>query len=52
MRGYWNRPHETAASIDEEGWFRSGDISETDTRGFFRIVDRNKDMLRVSGFNV
>ena len=52
MRGYWNRPEETAAAIDEEGWFRSGDIAEMDGRGFFRIVDRKKDMILVSGFNV
>ena len=52
MRGYWNRPEETAAAIDEEGWFRSGDIAEMDSRGFFRIVDRKKDMILVSGFNV
>ena len=52
MRGYWNRPEETAAAIDEEGWFRSGDIAEMDAHGFFRIVDRKKDMILVSGFNV
>ena len=52
MRGYWNRPEETATAIDEEGWFRSGDIAEMDARGFFRIVDRKKDMILVSGFNV
>ena len=52
MRGYWNRPEETAAAIDEEGWFRSGDIAEMDASGFFRIVDRKKDMILVSGFNV
>ena len=52
MRGYWNRPEETAAVIDDEGWLRSGDIAEMDARGFFRIVDRKKDMILVSGFNV
>ena len=52
MRGYWNRPEETAAVIDDEGWLRSGDIGEMDARGFFRIVDRKKDMILVSGFNV
>ena len=52
MRGYWNRPEEAATAIDEEGWFRSGDIAEMDVRGFFRIVDRKKDMILVSGFNV
>ena len=52
MRGYWNRPEETAAAIDDEGWLRSGDIAEMDSNGFFRIVDRKKDMILVSGFNV
>ena len=52
MRGYWNRPEETAAVIDEEGWLRTGDIAEVDASGFFRIVDRKKDMILVSGFNV
>ena len=52
MRGYWNRPEETAAAVDEEGWLRSGDIAEMDASGFFRIVDRKKDMILVSGFNV
>ena len=52
MRGYWNRPEETAAAIDDEGWLRSGDVAEMDARGFFRIVDRKKDMILVSGFNV
>ena len=52
MRGYWNRPEDTAAAIDDDGWFRSGDIAEMDARGFFRIVDRKKDMILVSGFNV
>ena len=52
MRGYWNRQEDTAAAVDEEGWFRSGDIAEMDARGFFRIVDRKKDMILVSGFNV
>ena len=52
MRGYWNRPDDTAAVVDEEGWLRTGDIAEMDARGFFRIVDRKKDMILVSGFNV
>ena len=52
MRGYWNRPEETAAVLDDEGWLRSGDIAEMDSNGFFRIVDRKKDMILVSGFNV
>ena len=52
MRGYWNRPEETAAVLDDEGWLRTGDIAEMDASGFFRIVDRKKDMILVSGFNV
>ena len=52
MRGYWNRPEETAAAIDGEGWLRTGDVAQMDARGFFRIVDRKKDMILVSGFNV
>ena len=52
MRGYWNRPEETAAVLDEEGWLRTGDVAQMDARGFFRIVDRKKDMILVSGFNV
>ena len=52
MRGYWNRPEETAAVLDEAGWLRTGDIAEMDAGGFVRIVDRKKDMIIVSGFNV
>ena len=52
MRGYWNRPEETAEVLDDEGWLRTGDIAEMDASGFFRIVDRKKDMILVSGFNV
>ena len=52
MRGYWNRSGDTAAVIDDEGWLRTGDIAQTDASGFFRIVDRKKDMILVSGFNV
>ena len=52
MRGYWNRPEDTAAAIDDEGWLRTGDVAQMDARGFFRIVDRKKDMILVSGFNV
>ncbi len=51
MLGYWNRPDDTAASI-VNGWFRTGDIAEMDADGFFTIVDRKKDMILVSGFNV
>jgi long-chain acyl-CoA synthetase len=52
MKGYWQRPEETADSIDEEGWFHSGDIATMNEEGFIKIVDRLKDMILVSGFNV
>lgn len=52
MRGYWNRPDETAKVIDAEGWLHTGDMARMDERGFFYIVDRKKDMILVSGFNV
>ncbi|PPU94975.1 long-chain fatty acid--CoA ligase [Xanthomonas albilineans] len=52
MKGYWRRPEETAHAIDADGWFRTGDIARMDAQGFFYIVDRKKDMILVSGFNV
>ena len=52
MAGYWQRPDETARVITPEGWLRSGDIAVVDSRGNFRIVDRKKDLIFVSGFNV
>ena len=52
MAGYWNQPDETAKVIDKDGWFATGDIGVMDERGFVRIVDRKKDMILVSGFNV
>ena len=52
MAGYWQRPEETAKVMTEDGYFRSGDIGVMDARGFFKIVDRKKDMVLVSGFNV
>ena len=52
MAGYWQRPDETAKVIDKNGWFASGDVGIMDERGFVRIVDRKKDMILVSGFNV
>lgn len=52
MRGYWNRPEETAAVLTQDGWLKTGDIATVDTDGFFKIVDRKKDMILVSGFNV
>jgi long-chain acyl-CoA synthetase len=52
MKGYWNRPEETANVIDGEGWLHTGDMARMDEKGFFYIVDRKKDMILVSGFNV
>jgi long-chain acyl-CoA synthetase len=52
MKGYWQRPEETAKSLTPDGWFRTGDIAKMDENGFFYIVDRKKDMILVSGFNV
>jgi long-chain acyl-CoA synthetase len=51
MLGYWQRPDETDKTI-KEGWLLTGDIATVDEQGFFRIVDRKKDMILVSGFNV
>ncbi|MGE3726074.1 MAG: AMP-binding protein [Candidatus Sericytochromatia bacterium] len=52
MQGYWKRPDETALVMTEEGWFKSGDMGVMDEKGYIRIVDRKKDMILVSGFNV
>ncbi|KAF1020192.1 MAG: Long-chain-fatty-acid--CoA ligase [Acinetobacter bereziniae] len=52
MKGYWNRPDETAKVMTADGYFRTGDIGVMDARGYFKIVDRKKDMISVSGFNV
>jgi len=52
MAGYWQRPDETAKVMTADGFFKSGDIGVMDERGFFKIVDRKKDMILVSGFNV
>ena len=52
MAGYWQRPEETARAIAADGFFRSGDIGIMDDKGYTRIVDRKKDMILVSGFNV
>ncbi len=52
MAGYWQRPDETAKVMTPDGFFRTGDIGEVDERGYFKIVDRKKDMILVSGFNV
>ncbi|MCE2666623.1 MAG: long-chain-fatty-acid--CoA ligase [Burkholderiales bacterium] len=52
MAGYWQRPDETARSMTADGYFKSGDIGVRDVHGFFKIIDRKKDMILVSGFNV
>lgn len=52
MKGYWQRPDETAKVIDADGWLHTGDMAKMDERGYFYIVDRKKDMILVSGFNV
>jgi long-chain acyl-CoA synthetase len=52
MKGYWNRPEATAEALDAEGWFKTGDVAVIDPDGFVRIVDRKKDLIIVSGFNV
>jgi long-chain acyl-CoA synthetase len=52
MGGYWKQPKETAIALTPDGWFKTGDIGQMDTDGFFKIVDRKKDMIIVSGFNV
>ncbi|NMZ13751.1 AMP-binding protein [Pseudomonas proteolytica] len=52
MQGYWQRPKETAEVLDAEGWLSTGDIGVMNAQGFIRLVDRKKDMILVSGFNV
>jgi long-chain acyl-CoA synthetase len=52
MAGYWNRPDETAKVMTPDGYFKSGDVGVMDDSGYVRIVDRKKDMILVSGFNV
>ncbi|HLO94736.1 MAG TPA: long-chain-fatty-acid--CoA ligase [Burkholderiaceae bacterium] len=52
MAGYWQRPDETAKVMTADGFFRTGDVGQMDERGYFKIVDRKKDMILVSGFNV
>ena len=51
MLGYWNRPEESALAV-RNGWFHTGDVAVIDEEGYFSIVDRIKDMVLVSGFNV
>jgi len=52
MKGYWQRPEETAKVLTGDGWLRTGDIAVMNDQGYFKIVDRKKDMILVSGFNV
>ena len=52
MKGYWQRPEETAKVMDANGWLHTGDMARMDGNGYFYIVDRKKDMILVSGFNV
>jgi long-chain acyl-CoA synthetase len=52
MKGYWNRPDETAKTLTADGWLHTGDIAKMDANGYLYIVDRKKDMILVSGFNV
>ena len=52
MQGYWNKKEETENVLSSDGWLKTGDIAQIDTDGFVKIVDRKKDMILVSGFNV
>ncbi|MCB0414222.1 MAG: AMP-binding protein [Bdellovibrionales bacterium] len=52
MKGYWQKPEDSNEVLTEDGWFKSGDIAVADDDGYFKIVDRKKDMILVSGFNV
>ncbi len=52
MQGYWQRPEATAETLSKDGWLRTGDIAVIQEDGYIRIVDRKKDMIVVSGFNV
>jgi long-chain acyl-CoA synthetase len=52
MKGYWNKPDETAVTVTEDGWLRTGDIARVDADGYFYIVDRLKDIIIASGFNI
>jgi long-chain acyl-CoA synthetase len=52
MKGYWQKPDATALAFTKDGYFRTGDVGVFDARGYLKIVDRKKDMIIVSGFNV
>lgn len=52
MKGYWNRPDETAKDMDADGWLHTGDIGKMDEEGYFYIVDRKKDLIIASGYNI
>jgi long-chain acyl-CoA synthetase len=52
MKGYWNKPEATAESIDDEGWFKTGDMAKFDADGYFFIVDRKKDLIIRGGYNI
>jgi long-chain acyl-CoA synthetase len=52
MRGYWRKPEQTRETFTEDGWFKTGDIASMDEAGYLKIIDRKKDMVIVSGFNV
>jgi long-chain acyl-CoA synthetase len=52
MLGYWNKPEETAETIDSEGWLHTGDIAKMDKDGYFYIVDRKKDLIIAGGYNI
>ena len=52
MKGYFNNPEETAKTIDADGWLHTGDIAKMDEEGYFYIVDRKKDLIIASGYNI
>jgi long-chain acyl-CoA synthetase len=52
MHGYWNKPEETAAVLTEDGWLKTGDIVTQDAQGYLQVIDRKKDLIIISGFNV
>jgi long-chain acyl-CoA synthetase len=52
MKGYWNKPEATAESIDDEGWFKTGDMAKFDADGYYFIVDRKKDLIIRGGYNI